>query len=322
LCLLAASAAILVLAVLAPFAFASIAIQNPKAKPVDTTQAGASTRFETKVTLGGSEHIKDFTTKLPYGFGANTETPVCSMAQFDADTCPANTQIATTTVNLTIMSVVPSEVGGRVYFIDPAPGGGLPRLGIILDAPTGKQRQIGEASIDPQTGTLENTIRNFPQDADGVPIRINSIDVILKKTFAKNPAECVPATTTFLITSYEDPGRTTQSSDSYTPTGCENLPPAPNRARCKGQRATKVGNKRSNHINGTPRRDVIAGLGGNDVIRGLKGNDIICGGVGNDKLIGGPGSDTLVGGAGKDKLIGGPNKDRLIGGPGADTATQ
>ena len=322
------AAVLVALAIAVPAAIASIPLPNPKARPLDTTQAGASTRFETKVVLGGSEHIKDFTTQLPYGFATNNNTPVCSTAQFDADTCPDGSQIATTSVNLTVMGLLPSDVSGRVYFIDPAPGGALPRLGIILDAPTGKQRQIGEASIDPQTGTLKNTIRDFPRDTNGdgtgLPIRINSIDVILRASFAKNPRECVPATTNFYVTSYEDPNTTTQSSDSYTPTGCSSGGGGGggHRVKCDGRGATKVGNNRANHINGTRKADVIFAGGGNDVVRGLKGNDVVCGGGGKDKLIGGPGKDKLLGGPGPDTLIGGPGKDKLVGGAGKDKQTQ
>ena len=324
----AAFAALIALAIAVPAAIASIPLPTPKARPLDTTQAGANTRFETKVTLGGTEHIKDFTTQLPYGFATDNETPVCPTAQFNDDSCPDNTQIATTAVNLTIMSVLTSDVNGRVYFIDPAPGGALPRLGIILDAPTGKQRQIGEVSIDSQTGTLKNTIRNFPQDTNGdgsgLPIRINSIDVILRASFAKNPQECVPATTNFFVTSYEDPNTVSQSSDTYTPTGCSGGGGGGggHKVRCDGRRATKVGDSRANHLNGTAKADVIFAGGGNDVVRGLKGNDVVCGGGGKDKLIGGPGNDKLLGGPGRDSLVGGPGKDRLVGGPGADTQAQ
>jgi hypothetical protein len=322
--------ALLLLALLAAAAAGAISLPNPVAKPLDTTEAGANTRFETKITLGGTEHIKDLTNELPRGFGADTENPQCSDADFNTEppACPANTQVADTTVNLSLepmpgVFVDTPPVTGRVFFLTPAPGGVLPRLGIALDTPTGTQRQIGEASIDNQRGTLKNTIRNFPQDSGGVPIRINSIDVILKKSFAKNPGDCTPATTNFYVTSYENPGVTSTASDTYTPTGCKTpRPPPSSKPRCQGHRATKAGNGRANHITGTSHRDVIFGGGGNDVIKGLKGNDVICGGAGKDKLIGGPGKDVLLGGAGRDTLVGGPGKDRLAGGAGADKQTQ
>ena len=39
-----------------------------------------------------------------------------------------------------------------------------------------------------------------------MPIRINSLDIVLYPAFVKNPADCALATTPLLVTSYEDPG--------------------------------------------------------------------------------------------------------------------
>jgi Ca2+-binding RTX toxin-like protein len=74
-------------------------------------------------------------------------------------------------------------------------------------------------------------------------------------------------------------------------------------ARCMGKRANIVGTRSADHLNGTPRRDVIAALGGDDVVRGRGGNDLICGGRGNDDMAGGPGRDRLAGGPGRDHSV-------------------
>ena len=100
------------------------------------------------------------------------------------------------------------------------------------------------------------------------------------------------------------------------------IPPAAAAVTCHGERATIVGDSRSQVLNGTPGRDVIAGLGGNDTINGRGGNDLICGGRGADKLKGGGGNDRLFGGLdqltlndeGEEERIG----DELNGGPGDD----
>ena len=57
-------------------------------------------------------------------------------------------------------------------------------------------------------------------------------------------------------------------------------------ARCLGKRATIVGSRTANHIEGTDRKDVIVARGGNNVIDGHKGGDIVCGGPGNDRVLG------------------------------------
>ena len=64
---------------------------------------------------------------------------------------------------------------------------------------------------------------------------------------------------------------------------------------CNGEKATIVGNTRSNDLRGTPQRDVIWGGDGNDKISGLGGNDLICGGEGSDRIAGGPDNDTIYG---------------------------
>ena len=98
------------------------------------------------------------------------------------------------------------------------------------------------------------------------------------------------------------------------------------RPRCRGAVATIVGDDGSNHLVGTPGRDVIVGGAGYDRIEGRGGNDLICGGSGADDLRGGPGDDRLFGGTqgvdtpeepGQgDLLSGGPGDDLLVPQPG------
>jgi Ca2+-binding RTX toxin-like protein len=100
--------------------------------------------------------------------------------------------------------------------------------------------------------------------------------------------------------------------------------------RCHGVTATIVGDAGSEHITGTPHRDVIAARGGDDTVDGRGGNDLICGGRGHDRLNGGAGDDTIYGGLdrirdngeGDTERIGdvidpGPGDDRIH--PGSDT---
>jgi Ca2+-binding RTX toxin-like protein len=124
-------------------------------------------------------------------------------------------------------------------------------------------------------------------------------------------------------------------------TGSHLLAAARATTRCLGRRATIVGNRRANHLHGTPGNDVIVGLGGADVIDGRGGADLICAGSGNDRvvagdgvvlgeagndrviggsvLLGGSGRDHLVAGSGGSVLAGGSGDDVLDGGAGADT---
>lgn len=330
----AITAAVMALALLVPAAgaqAAGIPLSGMVAEPLDTTQVGAQTRFHFHVNLGGDDHIKDFTTRLPLGLAFNTDTTQCTQAQFDPpgnsepETCPASSQVGTTTVQLDLTPLpplleVPQTVEGKIYFLEPAGPGGLPRLGIVLRPDAGPpQRQIGEARINPQLGVFETVIEDFPRQADGIDIRINSLDIILAQAFIKNPLTCGTKTSNFLITSYEEPNTTSIGAASYNVTGCA---PARPSGACDTKLLTLAGTAGRDVIRGTPRRDVINGFGGHDVIRGLGAGDVICGGKGNDQIFGGRGRDKLIGGPGVDTLRGGAGRDKLIGGPGNDRERQ
>jgi hypothetical protein len=231
-----------VFATLIAAAKAAIPLQNPVAKPIDTLQAGAHSRFHMHLELGGSEHIKDMTTQLPKGIQPDAFAPLCASAAFNNDQCPANTQIGTTTVNLSVGGLVPQDVSGRIYYLEAAPGDAFPGLGIWLDPPppAPKASQRGKTQISAETGGLETVIKDFPKDSGGVPIRLNSIDIVLNAAFISNPAACDPATTNFLVTSYEDPNTTSKVSDTFTPTGCP-APPPPPKCRVPNLLHRKVG---------------------------------------------------------------------------------
>lgn len=302
----------------------AIPLQNPKGIALDSQVHNTPTRFNLHLELGGSEHIKDMVTMLPSGLGASATFPTCAPAIFMQDKCPANTQNGKTSVNVSV-GEAKQDITGRLYYLDAdtAAGQFAPGLGIVLDNPPpfAKTFQRGETQIDDQRHGINTTVRNFPRSTGGVPdlpIRLNSLDIVLSKDFISTPGSCDLATTTFLVTSYEDPNTTTTASSSFTPTGC--LPPVP--PKCDGSASTKVGTAGADKLTGTKGRDVIIGRGGNDVIRGLGGNDVLCGAAGKDTLIGAAGKDRLLGGAGNDILKGGAGTDKLKGGAGKDVEQQ
>jgi hypothetical protein len=298
---------------------ASIPLSGVKGEPLDTAAAGAQSRYHFHLELGGSEHIKDLTQRMPVGIGPNLAQPTCPPGTFaPGDGCPAGTQVGTTTVVATLGGLpLPQTVSGRIYFLDPMPDEFLPGLGIVLEPPTGpKVFQHGRTTFDDER--LVTTIKGFPQTTNiadpplppvEAPTRIESLDIVLIKSFLRNPETCTPATTSFTATSYEDPSHPSTASDSFTPTGCEPLPPGP-KPTCAGRVATRVGTSKRDVLRGTRGRDVIVGRSGKDVLKGMRGNDLLCGGAGRDTLRGGPGRDRLVGGPGKDQLRGGPGRDR------------
>lgn len=62
--------------------------------------------------------------------------------------------------------------------------------------------------------------------------------------------------------------------------------------RCKGARATFLGGRGHDHLEGTRGRDRLFGGRGNDVMEGDPGRDLLVGGPGRDKARGGQGRDT------------------------------
>ena len=62
--------------------------------------------------------------------------------------------------------------------------------------------------------------------------------------------------------------------------------------RCKGARATFLGGRGHDRLEGTRGRDRLFGGRGNDVMKGDAGRDLLVGGPGRDKAFGGQGRDT------------------------------
>jgi hypothetical protein len=275
----------------------------------------------TAVTQGSGEaNSKRVEAILPKTLQPNNAALInqCPLANFQAGTCPANTQVGSAVASTPLLF---QALAGPVYLTrNPTPGQ-LPQIGLDLKGPLPAQI-IGNV-----TPTAEFRLDNvFGDVAPGLP------DVplsLFKLTFDGGPNGLITATKAVCNggDNHFDAVFDSWGGQHLTQTGQSNLigcgfASRLSKHRCKGKKLTDVGTKRANTIRGTRKRDVINGLGGNDKIIGLKGNDLLCGGGGKDKLVGGPGKDKLFGGPGRDTLIGGPGKDKLAGGKGKDRQRQ
>ena len=211
-----------------------------------TTQAGGHPDLQATIDFTSdpsSDSVKDIKLLLARGLVANPLGPAtCSRADFDADTCPADSEVGTTTVSATatILALpVDTDSPGTVYNIE-TQADDTARLGIwvrptVPSLPKMKLEQ--PAKLRPDNFMIESTINNVPNAVDSVvgeiPLVIKKIVMTLKgelpngKSFLRSPTSCSEAVSSVRITSYASPEYGPESNLSYTPTGCDNLPFTP-----------------------------------------------------------------------------------------------
>ena len=217
-------------------ASAAFGVVNVSAKPADPT-AGAHSDFSLHAEFSqASDDVKDLIVHLPPGvLGNPNAAPLCSRAQFESDSCPANTQIGTASTTATTIAGS-SASPGIVYNL--APSGKEPaRLGMTftpLGGGFGKLRTEAVASVRASDSGLDTTISNLPREFSGVSLDVTGVDVALfgtvgspAKAFMTNPTSCNPAITVVEATSYANPTTSVKGQASFTPTKCAALPYSP-----------------------------------------------------------------------------------------------
>src|SRR4051794_28251252 len=100
--------------------------------------AGAHSDFNIHLDFNGGQ-VKNLTVGLPPGLvGDPNATPLCTVAQLNADACPANTQVGSVSANATLHILsplldLPATVNGSLFNLQPQPGEPA-RFGIVLHA--------------------------------------------------------------------------------------------------------------------------------------------------------------------------------------------
>jgi hypothetical protein len=216
-------------------------------------QAGAHSNFDIHVDFGPtSQDVHDLTISLPPGqVGDPNATPLCTVAQLNADACPAASQVGTTTVNATLTVLLlplTLNVNGTLYNLEPQPGEPA-RFGIVLNPspimlpPPLSQlvplpKVILQSAVRLRTSDfgLDTEIDNIPKTTavplvGDVPTHINSMNGHLSgvapntgKPFLRNPTSCTPHHASFTAHPYAPAtGTATADAPLFTPTGCGNL---------------------------------------------------------------------------------------------------
>ena len=162
--------------VLVPAAQAALGFQGLSAAPTNTN-AGAHSDLNIHIGFtGASDDVKDLTVSLPPGMVGNpTATPLCTLTQLQGDSCPAATQVGTTTANVTahladpLPLTLPLTVNGSVYNVEPAAGEPA-RFGIVL-RPVGsdplpvfqKIIQVSDVRLRQSDFGLDTVLTNIPE---------------------------------------------------------------------------------------------------------------------------------------------------------------
>jgi hypothetical protein len=212
-----------------------------------SNQGGAHSNFQINMEFGGGQ-VRNLTVGLPPGvIGDPNATPLCTVAQLNADNCDPNTRVGSVTANARVQILlpivqVPVTVDGDLYNLTPQPGEPA-RFGIVLRplcAVTGPLCDLlppvipnivlqSGVKLRPDFG-LNTVINGIPNTTitDG-DTTIDSQEITLfgtapgtGKHFMRNPTSCPgPHTTNFTAVPYS--GATATGSANFSTAGCENL---------------------------------------------------------------------------------------------------
>jgi hypothetical protein len=191
-------------------------------------QAAAFSPF----TLTFSRHDREqdlsgITVHMPPGLlGKIAGTPQCPEAQADAGSCSAASRVGTATAAAGSGSN-PLWQSGPVYLTGPYKGAPF-GLSIAVPAKAGPFNLgtiVVRAAIyvDPHTAALNVVSDPLPQSVDGVPLRLQTVNVTVdREGFMFNPTSCEPTQVAATLTSLQ--GTTVPVASRFQAANCASLP--------------------------------------------------------------------------------------------------
>jgi hypothetical protein len=234
--------AAVVLLVAVPASAQALTLSGLAASPA-STQGGAHSNFHLHMDFSGGQ-VRNLTVGLPPGLiGDPNATPLCTVAQLNADACPANTQVGSVSANATLHILsplldLPATANGSLFNLQAQPGEPA-RFGIVLHA-LPLPPPLDSAILPPiilQSGVqlrsdygLNTVINNIPNTTStplgDLSTTINSQDITLfgtapgtGRSFMRNPTSCPgPHTTNFTAVPYS--GSTATGTASFSTTNC------------------------------------------------------------------------------------------------------
>jgi hypothetical protein len=205
--------------------------------------AGAFSPFTFTLSRGDrQQYLSQLSVTTPPGLlGMLSTVPLCGKAQAEAGTCPEASQIGTATAAAGAGSD-PLWVSGRVYLTesyDGAPFG----LSIVVPAEAGPFH-LGNVVVrsaitaDQNTSALTITSSPLPQIVDGVPLRIQTVNVTVNRPdFMFNPTNCAAKQITVTVAGAQ--GALAPVSVPFAAAGCRKLPFSPTFTASTSARSSK-----------------------------------------------------------------------------------
>ncbi|HEY5342081.1 MAG TPA: hypothetical protein VIJ66_00260 [Solirubrobacteraceae bacterium] len=206
----------------------------------------------------GEQDLGGVTVQTPPGLLERMEgVAKCGEAEANAGTCPAASQIGTTTVSAGPGSDPYTIAGGKVYLTGPyksAPFG----LAIAVPAEAGPFHLAGNTgrgvevvraaiAVNPSTAALTVASDPLPQIIDGVPIRLRTVDVEINRPgFMLNATDCSTQTIAATLTGEHPIGsgegdKTSTVATPYAADGCGSLPFKPSFQASTSAKVSKAG---------------------------------------------------------------------------------
>jgi hypothetical protein len=192
------------------------------------TEAGAYTDIVT--TISRSDRQQDLSAiqvQTPPGLlGMLSHVTLCGEVQANEGMCSPVSEIGTATVSAGAGSD-PYWVTGKVYLTGPYNGAPF-GLSVVVPAKAGPFNLgtvVTRAAItlNPETSAITITSNTLPQIRDGVPLRVQTINVTVNRAqFAFNPTSCEAKQVTGIIASAQ--GAIAHVSSPFAAGGCKNLP--------------------------------------------------------------------------------------------------
>ncbi len=193
--------------------------------------AGAPSPFTFTLVRGDrQQYLSRLSVTTPAGLlGMLSSVPLCGESQAAQGTCSPTSEIGTTTVAAGAGSH-PFWITGRVYLTESYRGAPF-GLSIVVPAKAGPFN-LGNVvvrsaiNVDLNTSALTVTSDPLPQIIDGIPLRIQTVNVAISRPgFMFNPTNCEAKQITASVEG--SLGATTQVSNPFAASGCKSLPFSP-----------------------------------------------------------------------------------------------